>query len=158
MTTLTRREPTGFRSLFPRPAFGLLRDEFDNLLSRFGDWDGGAWANQFLTPTLDVAESEGFVDVTMDVPGMKADNIDIQVVGNMLTISGERSEEKGEKGNGKSFHRVERHMGHFSRSITLPSEVDESKVEATYQDGVLKVKLPKSEEAKAHKIKVHEKK
>lgn len=160
MTALARRESTGLRSLFPRAPFGLVREEFDNLLSRFGDWDG-QWTSQFAAPSLDVAESEVSVDVTMDVPGMKAENIDIQVVGNLLTISGERSEEKEEKengkGNGKSFHRIERHMGLFSRSVTLPCKVDESKVDATYQHGVLKVRLPKTEEAKAHKIKVQEK-
>ncbi|MES2788304.1 MAG: Hsp20/alpha crystallin family protein [Planctomycetota bacterium] len=153
MTALARRESTGLRSLFPFAPMGLMRGEFDNLLSRMGDWDG-QWANQFLAPSLDVAETEDCVDVTMDVPGMKAENIDIQVAGNHLTISGVRSEEKEEKGNGKSFHHVERHLGHFSRSITLPCDVNAAKVEATYDQGVLKIQLPKSEEMKAHKIKV----
>lgn len=155
MTTLARKE-AGLRSLLPRVPFGSLREEFDNLLSRLGDWDG-QWASQFLAPSLDVAESDSSIEVTMDIPGMKAENIDIQAIGNQLTISGKRSEEKEEKGNGKSYHRVERHMGQFSRSVTLPCEVKESKVEATYQNGVLKIVLPKTEESKSHKIKVLEK-
>lgn len=103
MTTLTRSEPTGLRALLPRFALGSLREEFDNVLSRLGDWEG-QWANQMLSPSLDIAESDGTVDVTMDIPGMKAENIDIQVTGNRLTISGERKEEKEEKGNGKAYH------------------------------------------------------
>lgn len=156
MTTLTRRE-AGPRSFLSRNPLGFMRDEFDNFLSRFGDWDN-QWVNQFATPSLDIAESESAVDVTMDIPGMKADDIDIQVTGNLLTISGQRQEEKEETGNGKSFHRMERRMGSFARSVTLPCAVDESKVDATYDNGVLKVRLPKTEEAKAHKIKVLEKK
>jgi HSP20 family protein len=157
MSALTRRESANSRSLFSRPPFGIFREEFDNFLSRLGDWEG-QWINQFASPTLDIAESDGALDVTMDVPGMKAENLDIQVVGNVLTISGDRKEEKEEKGNGKSYHRVERHMGHFSRTVTLPCEVNDAKVEATYDNGVLKIKLPKTDEAKAHKIKVQEKK
>lgn len=157
MTTLTRPEPTSLRSLLPRLPFGSLREEFDNMLSRLGDWEG-PWATQLMSPSLDIAESEGAVDVTMDVPGMKAENIDIQVTGNRLTISGERKDEKEEKGNGKAYHRIERHLGQFCRTVTLPCEVDEAKVDATYQNGVLKIKLPKTEEAKSHKIKVVDKK
>lgn len=157
MAAITRKESGGLRSLLPRAPIGMLRAEFDNLLTRLGDWDGQV-ASQLLAPSLDVSEEEGFVDVAMDVPGMKAEDFDIQVVGNRLTISGERNEQKEEAGNGKSYRRIERHMGHFSRSVTLPCDVNEAKVEATYQDGVLKVKLPKTEQAKAHKIKVLEKK
>ena len=157
MFTLTRREPTNLRAMFPRFPFGLFRDDFDNAFSRWGDWEG-QWANQMLNPSVDVAESENSIDVSMDIPGMSAENIDIEVVSDVLTISGERSEQKEEHGNGKSFHRVERHMGQFSRSISLPCGVDQSKVEATYDNGVLKVHLPKSEETKARKFKVQEKK
>ncbi|MDB5387944.1 MAG: hspA 4 [Planctomycetaceae bacterium] len=157
MNTLTRKEPANLRSLFPRFPFGLFRDEVDNAFSHLGDWEG-QWATQMLNPSLDVAESENSIDVTMDIPGMKAENIDIEVVSNILTISGERSEQKEEKkGNGKAFHRVERHMGQFSRSISLPCAVDQSHVEATYDNGVLKVRLPKAEETKARKFKVMDK-
>jgi HSP20 family protein len=127
------------------------------MLSRLGEWEG-QFATQMMSPTLDVTEADGYVDVTMDIPGMKAENIDIQVHGNRLTISGERKEEKEEKGNGKSYHRIERHMGQFSRTVTLPCAVDQGKVEATYQNGVLKLHMPKTEEEKSHKIKVTEKK
>ena len=92
------------------------------------------------------------IDVRMDLPGITAKDIDIQVNGNVLTVSGERKEEKEE--NGKTFYRVERHCGNIPRSVILPCAVIESKVAAEYKDGVLTIKLPKTEESKAHKIKV----
>jgi HSP20 family protein len=88
----------------------------------------------------------------MDLPGMTAKDIDIQISGSVLTVSGQREEEREEKG--KTFHRVERRYGSFSRSVTLPSAVEESEVAAECRDGVLTIKLPKTEESKAHKIKV----
>src|SRR4051794_7902743 len=110
MAGLTRREPTNLQAMFPRFPFGLFRDDFENAFSRLGDWDH-SWANQMLNPSLDVSESENSIDVSMDIPGMKAEDFDIEVVSDVLTISGERTEHKEESnGNGKSFHRVERHM------------------------------------------------
>lgn len=156
MTGLIRRDPSSLRSLFPRFPFGLFRDDFDTALSRWDDM-GDQWASQMLNPSLDVTESENSIDVSMDIPGMKADDIDIQVMSDVLTISGERNEQKEDK-NGQSFHRIERHMGQFSRSIRLPNAVDQSKVEAVYDNGVLKIHLPKSEETKPRKFKVTEKK
>jgi HSP20 family protein len=88
----------------------------------------------------------------MDIPGMEAKDIDIEVTGNTLNVSGERKEEKEEKG--KTWHRIERKTGSFARSVTLPSAVMEEKVEAAYKDGVLTITLPKTEEAKTHKVKV----
>ena len=83
---------------------------------------------------------------------MKPDEIDIEITENMLNISGERKEEKEEKG--RTFHRVERHTGHFSRSIMLPCEVNENKIEARSHEGVLTITLPKTETAKTKRIKV----
>jgi HSP20 family protein len=88
----------------------------------------------------------------MDLPGIAAKDIDVQVSGNVLTVSGHREEEKEEKG--RTFHRLERRYGDFSRSVILPCAVVEDEVAAEYHDGVLTIKLPKTEESKAHKIKV----
>ena len=88
----------------------------------------------------------------MDIPGMEAKDIDIQVNANVLTVSGERKEEREEKG--KTYHRVERRVGAFSRSVTLPCPVKEDAVDAQYKNGILTIKLPKTEEAKARKITV----
>jgi HSP20 family protein len=88
----------------------------------------------------------------MDVPGIDAKDINIEVAGNTLRITGERKEEKEEKG--ETWHRIERRSGSFARSVPLPCSVKEDKAEAAYADGVLTVKIPKSEEAKTHKVKV----
>jgi HSP20 family protein len=116
-----------------------------------GDGEEG-WLSGAAAPALDMSETETAVDVRMDLPGITAKDIDIQVNGNLLTVSGERKEEKEEKG--KMFHRVERSYGGFSRTVRLPCAVNESEVAAEYKDGVLTIKLPKTEELKAHKIKV----
>lgn len=88
----------------------------------------------------------------MNVSGVKADEIDIQVSANTICISGEHKEEKEEKG--KTFHRIERRTGAFSRTLTLPAAVKESGVTAECKDGVLTVNLPKTEVAKKQAIKV----
>jgi len=101
---------------------------------------------------VDVCETEAAVEVRMDLPGVKADEIDIQMSDTFLTVTGHRTEEKEEKG--KTYHRVERRHGTFARTVALPCCVNEAKVDAQYKDGVLKIMLPKTEEAKSRKIKV----
>ena len=105
-----------------------------------------------MLPSLDMSETANTIEVRVDVPGMKAEEIDVQLTNGVLTVSGERKEEKEEKG--KTFHRVERRDGSFSRSVTLPSAVAEDKVDAQYKDGVLCITLHKTEEAKSRKITV----
>ncbi len=128
-----------------------LREEMDDLLSRF--WPGEeSWMPGRLSPSMDVAETDTTVEVRLDLPGIDPKDVDIRLSGNKLTISGERKEEKEEKG--RTFHRVERRTGSFTRSMTLPCAVDEETVSANYKDGVLLVSLPKAEEAKSRKIDV----
>jgi HSP20 family protein len=131
---------------------GNLRDEMEQLVSRAFGEDVALWPSERILPSLDLAETAASVEVRMDIPGMEAKDIDIQVNGNLLTISGERKEEHEEKG--KTFHRVERRVGSFSRTVTLPCPVREEAVDAQYKSGILTVKLPKTEEAKAKKITV----
>jgi HSP20 family protein len=138
--------------MWRRDPFTALREQMNELQSRFwGDEDEG-WFSGALAAPVDLSETDTAVEVRMDLPGVKPDDIDIQVNGNLLTITGQRKEEKEEKG--RTFHRVERTSGSFSRSITLPTAVNESEVAAEYRDGVLHITLPKSEVAKPHKIKV----
>jgi HSP20 family protein len=99
-----------------------------------------------------MSETPNTIEVRMDLPGIKPEEIDIQLANGVLTVSGERKEEKEEKD--KTFHRLERHYGSFSRSVTVPSALADDKVDAQYHDGVLTVTLQKTEEAKAKKIKV----
>jgi HSP20 family protein len=124
----------------------------EELVSRAFGEDAALWSPDRIIPSLDVAETAGSVEVRMDIPGMEAKDIDIRVNGNLLTICGERKEEHEEKG--KTYHRVERRVGSFSRSVTLPCSVREDAVNAHYKNGILTVQLPKSEEAKARKINV----
>ena len=103
-------------------------------------------------PAIDIAEQDDAVLVKAEVPGCKADDIDISVHGNTLTISGEKklSEEKKEKG----YYHVESTYGNFRRELTLPTDVDPAKIDAVCKDGVLSITLPKAERAKTVKVKV----
>jgi HSP20 family protein len=99
-----------------------------------------------------LSESDNAFEIRVDIPGMEAKDIDVQVHGNTVTLSGQRKEEKEEKG--KTFHRIERRSGSFSRTLTLPCAVNEDEVAADYTQGVLNVKLPKCEEAQSKRIAV----
>lgn len=101
---------------------------------------------------MDVSETDKEVIVKAELPGMDPKEIDVSVRGDILTLAGERKQEKEEKG--VNFHRVERSYGSFSRSIQLPAEVDTGKVEASYKDGVLRITLPKAKAAAVKKIQV----
>jgi HSP20 family protein len=129
-----------------------LREEVGDLVSNFFGEAGDGWPLGRMMPSLDLSETDAGIDVRMDVPGIKPDDIDIQLSGNLLTISGHRKEEKEEKG--RTFHRVERRSGSFSRTLTLPCAVKEDKVDAQYHDGVLTINMQKTEEAKSRKIKI----
>ena len=106
-----------------------------------------AWA-----PALDISERKDAYLVTVELPGMKAEDLDITMEDGLLTIQGERqfTSESSEQ----QFHRVERRYGAFRRSITLPSHVEADKIEASAQDGVLQVLVPKAEEMQAKHITV----
>jgi HSP20 family protein len=128
----------------------LHRDMDDLLGSFFGGWP--TLAERPVWPAIDISEDENAITVKAEVPGCNADDIGISVQGNTLTISGEKKheEEKKEKG----YYYAERSFGSFRRDLTLGSEVDASKIDAVCKNGVLTVKLPKSERAKAVKVKV----
>jgi HSP20 family protein len=107
-------------------------------------------------PAIDVFEKEDKFVVKAELPGMKEEDIDVSVVGDTLTIRGERKTES--EVNEEDYYRCERSYGSFSRSIALPSSVDARKIEADYEDGVLEVTLPKAPEVKAKKVTVSAKK
>ena len=96
-------------------------------------------------PRLDISETEKEISISAELPGLEPEDIHISLDHNTLTFSGEKRAEKEEKG--KRFHRVERSYGSFHRSIPLPDEVNEDKIDATFKRGVLKVKLPKTQAA-----------
>ena len=127
-----------------------MRQEMNDLISNI--WGGNGTAPNSFAPALDVVEKDTSFELYMDVPGMEAKDLDIQVQGNTVTVSGHRKEEKEEKG--KTFHRIERRSGSFSRTVTLPCEVSAKEVAAEYTNGVLNVVLPKFKKAKPNKIAV----
>lgn len=129
-----------------------LHGEMDDLFDGFFRGLDRPFAGYKAWPAIDVAEEEDSIIVIAEVPGCKADDIDISVHGNVLTISGEKklSEEKKEKG----YYHVESSYGSFRREITLPTDVNQSKVDASYKDGVLSIALPKAEKAKTIKVKI----
>jgi len=103
-------------------------------------------------PTVDISETEGEYLIKAELPEVRKEDVKVTVENGVLTLQGERRQEKEEKG--KRFHRVERSYGSFVRSFTLPESVDESSVKAEYKDGVLNLHLPKSEKVKPKAIDV----
>lgn len=104
------------------------------------------------SPRVDISETDDEYIVRAEVPGVSKDDIKVTIKDNVLTISGEKKQEKEMKN--ENFHRVERVYGSFSRTFTLPGAVKVDKIEAKFKDGVLTIKLPKVEEAKAKEIEV----
>ena len=141
-----------------RPTRDILgiRDEMNRLFdSFFSGWPEtakglmeGEWA-----PTVDIAETESEVMVTAELLGVKQGDVDITVTNDVLTIKGEKKEEKEIKK--ENHHRVERSYGSFHRSIGLPAGVKGNEAKATCKDGVLKVTIPKVEEARPKQIKIN---
>jgi HSP20 family protein len=147
MTMLRRWDP--FEELVSTRS--LMNRMISNFLSAAGDWDGGESSLPMQLP-LDVSETDDAYMVRASLPGIKPEELDISVQNNTLTIRGETKHE-GER-EGERWHVRERHFGQFQRTITLPNNVDANQVGAIYEDGVLKLTLPKSEEAKPRKISV----
>ena len=109
------------------------------------------WESEW-TPFLDMSEAKDNFVVKAEVPGMDAKDIAISLTGDVLTIKGEKKQEKEEKE--EDCHLVERSYGAFSRSVRLPAEVESSKIKASYKNGILKITLPKSEKVKAKEVKI----
>lgn len=130
-----------------------LRDDLNSLfdLPMMGNFARQAQLFSGWTPVLDLYQDNDNVVATVELPGMRKDNIDISLNEGMLTIAGERQSSLGE---GENAERTERFSGKFRRSITLPARIDAAKVSASYKDGILVVTLPKAEEAKPKKVEV----
>lgn len=107
---------------------------------------------RFFEPDIEVREDSDHFVVRTDIPGIKKEELDISVAGNLLTLKGERKAETETKG--KNYFYSERFHGAFSRTIELPTELDADKVKATYKDGVLELIIPKAENAKPKQIRV----
>lgn len=140
MSTLVRWEP--FRDL------AQVQTEMSRLVN--GLFENGGRTSKTWIPALDVWETANDVVYAFDLPGLVEDEISIEVADDTLTVTGERRRETQEQGD--RFFRYERRYGSFSRAVGLPAGVDDSKIVASYADGVLEIRVPKPEEAKPRKI------
>jgi len=104
------------------------------------------------SPAVDVSETESEIVVRAELPGMTQNDIELSLQDNVLTLKGEKKQEP--KKDKEDYHRTERCYGCFSRSLTLPANVDQNKVQASFKDGMLKISLPKIEEVKPQKISI----
>ena len=137
------------------PTFAGMKQGFDRVFDRYFEphfWPLPA-PRTFETmwePTLDFAETQKEYIVRLEAPGMARDDFDVAMDGNLLTLSGKREFHRAEKG--EEYLWQERQEGRFLRTIRLPGAVQEDKIEASYLDGVLVVKLPKTEKASKMKV------
>lgn len=136
MPVLQNRINRLFEDFFPETAL----DEFKGF--------GGAW-----NPVVDIFETDHATVIKADLPGLKKEDITINVEGNVLCIAGERKTDDEVKK--ENYYRRERSYGMFRREFTLPSTVDADKIKAEFKDGVLKVDIPKPEDKKPKSIAVH---
>lgn len=122
----------------------------------FDDFTVAAPANDKIEYAVasDVVESDQHFMLSVDLPGLKKEDIKIELQENTLTISGERKRERKNNETSGNVKRVEKFYGAFKRSYTLPLMIDASKIEAQYQDGVLELFLPKAQNAQPHKIEI----
>lgn len=125
--------------IFGRPA---LRTGSENEMVAMADW----------MPSVDISETDEGYQIKGEIPGVRKEDVKVTIQNGMLTIQGERKQEKEEKN--KKFHRVECSYGSFMRSFRLPEDADESAVKAEFKDGMLNVSLPKSAKAKPKSINV----
>jgi HSP20 family protein len=128
--------------------------QISNRLSRFATDDSGRFGGEdsygSWVPPVDIFEKNETLVLRVELPGVEKDDIDIRVENGVLTLHGQRRREQ--EFDEKNAYRLERSYGAFSRSFSLPTIVDSSKIVATYRDGVLEVTLPKAEEAKPKRV------
>jgi HSP20 family protein len=126
----------------------LFPTVFEDFFKPWNEWfdNSGLWGRMMKVPAVNITDNKNDYHVSIAVPGMKKNDFKIDVEGNMLTISCEKEESKEEKE--AKYTRKEYNYSSFSRSFTLPDDVMKDKIEATYEDGILLMKLPKTEESK----------
>jgi HSP20 family protein len=128
------------------PARSLFWHNDTDLFDRYFERD------TFWAPAVDIEEDDKAYLVTMDLPGLDKKEVDIKLDGDALTVSGEKKNEKNEKG--KNYHRIERSYGKFQRSFRLNDDVNREQIEAKFKNGVLHLTLPKAEKAQPKQIEV----
>lgn len=125
----------------------LLPSVFDDFFRPWNNWlDNGLLGRMLTTPAVNITENKDSFSLSIAVPGMKKEDLEIDIEGNLLTISAEKEESKEKKED--KFTREEYNYSCFSRTFTLPDEVKKEKIDAEYKDGILSITLPKTEEAR----------
>ena len=138
------------------PFGGTLAEEVAELRDQFDRMFGNVFAMPSFpmplgwAPVIDITEGTEELTVKAELPGVKKEDLSVTFDDGMLTIKGEKREEKREKDEKKQYHVYERSYGSFARSFTLPSAIDDKRIKAEFHDGVLTVRLPKSAEAKTN--------
>lgn len=145
---LWQRKPSNFKTFFNDP-WELFSAFESDLTPMLRDPNKGAG---FAVPPCDISETESAYVLSFDIPGLKKEEIEIDIKGNQLTVSGERKSKQETKTEG--VHRIERTFGRFQRSFTLPEGTDSNKIEAHYDTGVLEVGIPKATSTQATKVQV----
>ena len=143
-----------FRELTPFSDFDRMRREMERVWDTFleGDVRKESKKDSVWLPSVDVSETKNDVVVKAELPGMDPKDIEVTLSDGHLMIKGQKKHEKEEKD--EDYHFVERSYGSFVRAVHLPKEVKHDKISASYKNGVLKVVLPKSEEAKTKELKI----
>lgn len=151
---LVKAEPTSALSPFVE-----MERMFEEFFRRPFSLIGPSWLPRLgllereeISPTVDIFEEGGDVVVKTELPGMKREDIDVNITNDTITISGEKKKE--EKVERKDYYRLERSHGSFTRSFRMPTEVQTDKAKANFKDGVLEVRIPKTEEAKKKEKKI----
>jgi HSP20 family protein len=136
----------------PVADFTNMQREIEGMFERFRGDSRDEEASKILLPAVDIIERENDFNIKIELPGVDKKDVKITVQNEVLTIKGEKKQEVEKKG--ENFHRVERSYGIFQRSFTLPSSVESEKIDASYDNGVLAIAIPKLEEAKPKEIEV----
>lgn len=150
MTSLKKR-----RGGDPLAGFGSLQEAVRDMLASWPFGEREALSLADWTPSCNVSESVEEYRIEAELPGVKQEDVDVKVQDGVVTIRGERKEEKEQKG--KKYHRVESSYGSFMRSFTLPDDADDDKVSADYKDGLLCVRIPRTtpKESEARSVEIN---
>lgn len=152
--SLVRWNPSRDLLSFPSDMLAMqkgINRVFDNFF-RGGLLDDDSTSTGMWAPSVDIAETETAYTVKVELPGVEKENVKITMQDNILTLRGEKKQEK--ESNQSNYHRVERSFGSFQRSFSLPSSVLSDKIDAVYNNGVLSITLPKAENARPKEIEV----
>ena len=138
-----------------RPFGSVARwdSEVNHLFDGFFGRPAASNGERMWVPALDMYETKDEIVLNFELPGVREKDVTLSITGDVLTLKGERAFDSDVKG--ENYHHVERVFGKFERSVQLPMEVQADKVQATYRDGMLEVKLPKAEEVKPREIKIN---